>query len=109
MSDHDLDPEAGRATRQDLIEFVAKRHGIHLSEAKALVFSVLSGVVYLADHNDYLLINGFGRFDNRERKGRVHKNSIQGGEKVIPPSTVLWFTAAKGLKQMHEDEDDKDA
>lgn len=74
MSDHDLDPEAGRATRQDLIEFVAKRHGIHLSEAKALVFSVLSGVVYLADHNDYLLINGFGRFENRERKGRVHKN-----------------------------------
>lgn len=102
MSDQEL--ELRRATRQDLIEFVAKRHGLPLSEAKALVFSVLSGIVYLADHNDYLLLNGFGRFENRERKGRVHTNSIQGGEKVIPPSTVLWFTAAKGLKQTHEDD-----
>lgn len=109
MADHELDPEASRATRQDLIEFVANRHGIPLAEAKALVFSVLSGIVYLADHNNYLMINGFGRFENRERKGRVHTNSIQGGEKVIPPSTVLWFTAAKGLKQTHEDEEDKDA
>ncbi len=105
MSDQEL--ELRRATRQDLIEFVAKRHGLPLSEAKALVFSVLSGIVYLADHNDYLLLNGFGRFENRERKGRVHTNSIQGGEKVIPPSTVLWFTAAKGLKQTHEDDGDE--
>jgi nucleoid DNA-binding protein len=93
------DNDTIRATRQDLIEYVAKHHGIPLAEAKQLVFTMLSGIVWLADHSDYLMINGFGRFENRQRKGRVHTNLIQGGEKVIPPSTVLWFTAAKGLKQ----------
>lgn len=93
------DNDTIRATRQDLIEYVAKHHGIPLAEAKQLVFTMLSGIVWLADHSDYLMINGFGRFENRQRKGRVHSNSIQGGEKIIPPSTVLWFTAAKGLKQ----------
>lgn len=94
-----------RTTRQDLIEYVAKKQGIPLSEAKQLVFSVLSGIVFLADHSDYLMINGFGRFENRQRKGRLHSNSIQGGAKLLPPSTVLWFTAAKGLKQVMEDDD----
>lgn len=95
--------DTSRTTRQDLIEFVAQRHGISLNEAKQLVFSVLAGVVYLADHSDYLHISGFGRFENRHRKGRVQTNPIQGEAKVLPPSTVLWFTAAQGLKRVDEE------
>ena len=104
-SSSDTEHDIIRATRQDLIEFVAQQRGITQAEAKQVVFTVLSGIVFLADRSDYLMINGFGRFENRQRKGRLHSNSIQGGEKLIPPSTVLWFTAAKGLKQVMEDDE----
>lgn len=95
--------EVNRTTRQDLIEYFSRQTGHSLSESKQLVDAVIRGIVYLADHSDYLQISGFGRFENRQRRGRVHSNPIQGEHKVIPASTVLWFTAAKGLRQIEEE------
>lgn len=84
-----------RASRSDLIDYLASEHDLPKTKATSYVDTVLKGIVALAETG--LTIREFGRFDIRQRAARVNKSGFGGVPTAIPARRALAFSAAPGL------------
>jgi DNA-binding protein HU-beta len=86
-------------TKADLIESIAKRHGLPRPNAEEILNGVLDDIVGALKIGDKVNISGFGTFAVSERKGRIGRNPKTGETIEIAPSRAAKFKAGKILKE----------
>jgi DNA-binding protein HU-beta len=86
-------------TKADLIESIAKRHGLPRPNAEEILNGVLDDIVGALKIGDKVNISGFGTFAVSERKGRIGRNPKTGETIEIAPSRAAKFKAGKMLKE----------
>jgi DNA-binding protein HU-beta len=86
-------------TKADLIESIAKRHGLPRPNAEEILNGVLDDIVGALKIGDKVNISGFGTFAVSERKGRTGRNPKTGESIEIAPSRAAKFKAGKILKE----------
>jgi DNA-binding protein HU-beta len=86
-------------TKADLIESIAKRHGLPRPNAEEILNGVLDDIVGALKIGDKVNISGFGTFAVSERKGRTGRNPKTGETIEIAPSRAAKFKAGKILKE----------
>jgi DNA-binding protein HU-beta len=86
-------------TKADIIDAIAKRHGLARPNAEELLNGVLDDIVGALKSGDKVNISGFGTFAVSERKGRTGRNPKTGEAIEIAPSRAAKFKAGKNLKE----------
>ena len=86
-------------TKADIIDAIAKRHGLPRANAEELLNGVLDDIVGALKSGDKVNISGFGTFAVSERKGRTGRNPKTGEAIEIAPSRAAKFKAGKTLKE----------
>jgi DNA-binding protein HU-beta len=86
-------------TKADIIDAIAKRHGLPRQNAEELLNGVLDDIVGALKNGDKVNISGFGTFAVSERKGRIGRNPKTGEAIEIAPSRAAKFKAGKTLKE----------
>lgn len=90
-------------TRADLSASIYKEVGFSLSEATAVVDSVIDEVIEGLASNETVKLSSFGTFSLRKKKQRIGRNPKTGVEVPITPRTVLSFNASNILKKSVND------
>jgi DNA-binding protein HU-beta len=91
--------------KTELIEKVAKKTGLTLKDARAVVDAIFSTVpkegIIASELNAgrKVQITGFGTFQIRKRKKREGRNPQTGEKIVIPATRFPAFTAGRALKE----------
>jgi DNA-binding protein HU-beta len=86
-------------TKADLIDSIAKRHGLPRPNAEGLLNGVLNDIVDALKLGEKVNISGFGTFAISERKGRRGRNPKTGETIEIAPSRTAKFKAGKTFKE----------
>ena len=86
-------------TKADLIDAIAKRHGLPRPNAEEFLNGILDDVIGALKSGDKVNISGFGTFSVSERKGRTGRNPKTGEAIEIAPSRAAKFKAGKTLKE----------
>ena len=82
-------------TKADLIVEVSRVVEIPRREAEDLVETVLRSIVQALLGGDKVEIRGFGRFDSRQRAGRIGRNPKTGETVEVPAKRIPFFKPAK--------------
>jgi DNA-binding protein HU-beta len=82
----------------ELADKVASEHGLTKSAAKAVVDSVLKGIIGAAAAGADISLPGFGKFKVQERSAREGRNPQTGETMMIAASKKLAFQPAKAVK-----------
>ena len=90
-------------TRADLSASIYKEVGFSLSEATAVVDSVIDEIIEGLAANETVKLSSFGTFGLRKKKQRIGRNPKTGVEVPITPRTVLSFNASNILKKSVND------
>jgi DNA-binding protein HU-beta len=89
--------------KSDLVDRVAEKAELSKAAAARVVdaiFDASSGAIAEAvQAGKHVSIPGFGKFRSKERAARKGRNPRTGAEIDIPASTVVSFSAGKGLKE----------
>ncbi len=85
--------------KQELVNKIAKDHGLTKSAAAAAVETFLGEITRSLKKGDAITFVGFGTFKTAQRKARVARNPQTGEAIKIPKRRVVRFTAGKALKQ----------
>jgi len=87
-------------TKADLIEEVSRVVEIPRREAAVVVESMLRSIVQALRASDKVEIRGFGRFDTRQRSGRIGRNPASGQAVEVPAKRVPFFKPGKDLLEL---------
>lgn len=93
-----IDNSIPRVTRADLASRVAVRLGLSRKNAEravAATFDVLAGALV---RDEVVVINGFGSFTPRNRKGYVGASPLTGEEMTVPESRAITFKMGRPMK-----------
>ncbi len=90
-------------TRADLSASIYKEVGFSLSEATAVVDSVIDEIIEGLASGETVKLSSFGTFGLRKKKERIGRNPKTGVEVPITPRTVLSFNASNILKKSVND------
>lgn len=93
-----IDNSIPRVTRADLASRVAVRLGLSRKNAEravAATFDVLAGALA---RDEVVVINGFGSFTPRNRKGYVGTSPLTGEEMTVPESRAITFKMGRPMK-----------
>ncbi len=85
--------------KQELINKIAKDHGLTKSSAAAALETFLGEITRSLKKGDPITFVGFGTFKTSQRKARVARNPQTGEAIKIPKRRVVRFTPGKALKQ----------
>lgn len=85
--------------KQELVNKIAKDHGLTKSAAAAAVETFLGEITRSLKKGDAITFVGFGTFKTSQRKARVARNPQTGAPIKIPKRRVVRFTPGKALKQ----------
>ncbi len=85
--------------KQELVNKIAKDHGLTKSAAAAAVETFLGEITRSLKKGDAITFVGFGTFKTSQRKARVARNPQTGEAIKIPKRRVVRFTPGKALKQ----------
>ena len=87
-------------TKADLIEEVSRVVEIPRREAELVVETILRSMVEAVRAGDKVEIRGFGRFDTRQRSGRMGRNPKSGQPVAVPPKTIPFFKPSKEVRAL---------
>jgi nucleoid DNA-binding protein len=87
-------------TKTELVDYVAERVQLPKYQTKAVVTSVLQGIMDALRTGDTVALRGFGSFRLRRRPPRVGRNPKTGDRVQIPAMQVPRFTAGKTLRAL---------
>ncbi len=87
-------------TRADLIEEVSRVVEIPRREAEVVVDTMLRTMVQALRAGDKVEIRGFGRFDTRQRAGRMGRNPKSGQAVAVPPKRIPFFKPGKEVREL---------
>ncbi len=87
-------------TKADLIVEVSRVVEIPRREAEDLVETVLRSIVQALLRGDKVEIRGFGRFDSRQRAGRIGRNPKTGETVEVPAKRIRFFKPAKEVREL---------
>jgi len=65
------------------------------AEAETAIERVVGGIQRITNRNERVHLTGFGRFEMKERAGRMGRNPATGEQISIAPKTELRFKPAK--------------
>jgi len=85
--------------KQELINKIAKDHGLTKTNAAAALETFLSEIARSLKKGEPITFVGFGTFKTAQRKARIGKNPQTGEAIKIPKRRVVRFTPGKALKQ----------
>ncbi len=85
--------------KQELVNKIAKDHGLTKSAAAAAVETFLGEITRSLKKGDAITFVGFGTFKTSQRKARLARNPQTGEAIKIPKRRVVRFTPGKALKQ----------
>jgi DNA-binding protein HU-beta len=85
--------------KQELINKIAKDHGLTKSNAAAALETFLGEIARSLKKGEPITFVGFGTFKTAQRKARIGKNPRTGEAIKIPKRRVVRFTPGKALKQ----------
>lgn len=80
--------------KTELIKTVSKRLGISIYDAEGAVRAVIN----IISNAPKTTLTKFGRFEWKTRAARVCVNPNTGERMIVPPKSVLTFTAAPAMK-----------
>ncbi len=89
-------------TKADLIEEVSRVVEIPRREAELVVETILRSMVEAVRAGDKVEIRGFGRFDTRQRSGRMGRNPKSGQPVAVPPKTIPFFKPSKEVRSTRQ-------
>ena len=81
-----------------LIESISKKSGVPKQLTGPVLDAFLEIVISIIAEGDQVPIEGFGKFERRERAARFGRNPKTGNEIWIPAAYVPVFKAGKGFK-----------
>ena len=87
-------------TKADLIEEVSRVVEIPRREAELVFETMLRSMVEALRAGDKVEIRGFGRFDTRQRAGRMARNPKSGQAVVVPPKTIPFCKPSKAVREL---------
>ena len=87
-------------TKADLVADVAKTSGLTRADAEVVVQTVLDSIVEALNSGEKVELRGFGSFRHRQRSPRRGRNPKTGEVVQVPAKRVVYFTQAKGLKDL---------
>ncbi len=87
-------------TKADLIQEVSRLVEIPRREAEVVVETVLRSMVEALRAGDKVEIRGFGRFDTRQRAGRMGRNPKSGQVVAVPPKRIPFFNPSKQVREL---------
>ena len=87
-------------TKADLIEEVSRVAEIPRREAEIVVETMLHSIVQALRAGEKVEIRGFGRFDTRQRSGRIGRNPKSGQAVEVPAKTIPFFRPGKDLRKL---------
>ena len=85
-------------TKLELINKIAKDHGMTKSNAAGAIDTVLGEITRSLKKGEAITFVGFGTFKTSQRKARTARNPQTGAAIKIPKRRVVRFTAGKALK-----------
>lgn len=85
--------------KADLIEEVSRVVEIPRREAEVVVETMPQSIVEVLRQGDKVQIRGFGRFDTRQRPGRMGRNPKPGQVIEVPPKRIPYFKPSKPAKR----------
>jgi DNA-binding protein HU-beta len=88
-------------TRTELIDALAGEAGMDRKDAKQFLEGLTSVVEREIKAGGEVPLKGLGKFKVQNRKARVGRNPLTGEPVDIPAKTVVKFTVAKSLKDLH--------
>ena len=87
-------------TRADLIEEFSRVVQILRREAVVVVETLLQSMVEALRAGDKVEVRGFGRFDTRQRPGRMGRNPKSGQAVEVPAKTIPFFKPSKEVREL---------
>ncbi len=87
-------------TKAYLIEEVSRVVEIPRREAELVVETMLRSMVEALRAGDKVEIRGFGRFDTRQRAGRMGRNPASGQAVAVPAKTIPFFKPGKEVREL---------
>ena len=83
-----------------MVADVAKTSGLTRPDAEVVVQTVLDSIVEALNSGEKVELRGFGSFRHRHRSPRRGRNPKTGEAVQVPAKRVVYFTQAKGLKEL---------
>ncbi len=84
--------------KSDLAQQVAQRAEISQKDASSAVDAVFDQIAGALAGKESVTIAGFGKFETRDREGRMGRNPATGESVMIAAKTVPAFKAARALR-----------
>jgi integration host factor subunit alpha len=85
-------------TKIDIVEKIYEKLGFPKSEVAKIVDSVFDMIKETLQHEDKMIISGFGNFAIRNKKARHSRNPKTGDNLEIAPRRILTFKPSPVLK-----------
>jgi integration host factor subunit alpha len=82
----------------DIVEEICEKVGFSNKEATKIVETVFDIIKETLQHEDKILISGFGNFVIRNKRARRGRNPQTGGNIEITPRRILTFKPSAVLK-----------
>ncbi len=87
-------------TRADLSEEFSRVVQILRREAVVVVETLLQSMVEALRAGDKVEVRDFGRFDTRQRPGRMGRNPKSGQAVEVPAKTIPFFKPSKEVREL---------
>ena len=87
-------------SKQDLVDFMAKKTDMSKKDSEAALAAFLDGVKSSLKKGNSVTLVGFGTFSISKRAARQGRNPQTGAKINIPARKVPVFKAGKGLKEV---------
>ena len=86
--------------KADLIDEVSRVVEIPRRDAEVVVETMLQIMVQALRAGDKVEIRGFGRFDTRQRSGRMGRNPKSGQAVEVPAKRIPFFKPSKQMREL---------
>ncbi len=83
-----------------VIQEVSRLVEIPRREAELVVETMLQSMVQALRAGDKVEIRGFGRFDTRQRPGRMGRNPMSGQAVEVPAKRIPFFKPSKQVRKL---------